>query len=240
MSFFASFARALAAALAKLYGWASATLAEAAEPVTRHWPAVRRGLGYAPSYAAIGAGAVIGAPGAVLRSVGGALGGLLPSPAVTPEAVASVAAAQDRASSPRQSARLQAGYVGAAVRDVAQAILDGDMAAASRAPELTPAIVAWIGRLSTAEVRALAQLSPARIEGHVYGRSPSELLAPMPVAVTAETATPRYTAAEMRAMVRQAQAGLRREDEAVREQRYGATPRCEADGQAGPGRAFAR
>lgn len=165
----ASFASALAAALAKIYGWAGATLSEAAEPITRHWPAVRHGLGFAPSYAAIGAGAALGAPGAVLRGVGNAIASVIPTPPPTPEAVANAASAADATyAAAKPALSLVDMSVGERAQAYAVALQARDKKGAALAlSSLDTSTKAWVSSLGNTAMHLLRILPADRIDEHL-------------------------------------------------------------------------
>lgn len=172
MNFLSRLLTALRNAFAAVFGFARDTLSEAAEPITRHWPAVKRGLGYAPSYAAIGAGAAIGAPAAVLRGAAGLVGSMIPMPAPSPAAVAEAAVASDAPVAPRRSYAPAMMGLGDRIQGYARAMERGDTAkAASLSSTLTTSDAHWLAGLSPEALKTLTWMAPARIMEHISATS---------------------------------------------------------------------
>lgn len=179
-SFFARLFAALSHALGRLRSGAGAAwsfahdaIEEAVEPVTSRLPWLRD--------RALDAGDVVTG---LLSIPGAVLGGLLPRPALTPQAVADDAVANDDSlpSVPAKAmAALEAGAMaGQAIHAAAAALACGDDARAERhAANLPSNVRDWLVNLTPKQLARVIATDVYPLVAHVAGRSPAPGLPPV-------------------------------------------------------------
>lgn len=219
MSFFARFLAFLAriaggarGAMLGAYSWLASSVEEAVEPVTRRLPWLRdraeaagNGLVAGAGYGAIAAAALVRAPGAVLREVGSIVGSILPAPALTPQAVADDAVAQDDTTAPSAPTG-ETPIFGLFIHGAAQALQTGGEAAFARHVDMiSEPVASWLRSLSPRDLAVAVKLGPHALQRHINaeGVNDGHPMLPSYRAHSAEAAA-AYADATVDAMLAQA------------------------------------